>query len=268
MKSPPPERGGGHGIFSMGMRTELSKDGRLMSSGKLETIDNVGKNAETVDKSSEIRVLALIDGFNLYHALDKLDRAATPQEQTKYRKYKWLCLTSLIKRFVAPHGEVLVGVEYFTTYPEWNPDKKLRHGTYVSAQIKMGVHVTFGEFKQKTVTCRASCKENFITHEEKQTDINIAVAMFDLSARYDKLILLTADSDQVPAIKLARKLYPTKIFASLPPIGRKSKELRQCCHQSFKMTEEHLRDCQLPNPLPVTHEGKQYGVLVKPPSWS
>jgi hypothetical protein len=138
----------------------------------------------------------------------------------------------------------------------------------LSAQIKMGVHVTFGEFKQKTVTCRASCKEDFITHEEKQTDINIAVAMFDLSPRYDKLILLTADSDQVPAIKLARKLYPTKIFASLPPIGRKSKELRQCCHQSFKMTEEHLRDCQLPNPMPVIHEGKQYGVLVKPPSWS
>jgi hypothetical protein len=62
-----------------------------------------------------LRVMAFIDGFNLYHALDKFDGGVDEADERRYRKYKWLCLTSLIKRFVAPQTETLVGVEYFTT---------------------------------------------------------------------------------------------------------------------------------------------------------
>lgn len=213
------------------------------------------------------RVMAFVDGFNLYHALDKFDGGQTEAEKFQYRKYKWLCLTSLVKRFVAPLTEVLVGVQYFTTYPDWNPAKQLRHKIFVSAQIKMGVHVTFGEFKNKSIVCRAECGKPFISKEEKQTDINIATAMLDLADKYDKLILLTADSDQVPALKLLKKLYPEKILASLPPIGRKAKELRKVSDEKFKMTEEHLAECQLPNPFPITCNGMQTGVLRKPTEW-
>lgn len=223
----------------------------------------------TENPQAMTKVMAFIDGFNLFHALDKFDGGMTDADQMRYRKYKWLCLTSLIRRFVAPKTEILAGVRYFTTYPDWNPNKRLRHQTYVSAQIKMGVQVIFGEFKDKTTRCRASCREQFLTKEEKQTDVNIATAMLDMANDYDKLILLTADSDQVPALKLLRKLHPGKILASLPPVGRKAKELKGVCQESFKMTEEHLRECQLPNPFPLLDgNGKQYGVLPKPPSWA
>jgi uncharacterized LabA/DUF88 family protein len=134
--------------------------------------------------------------------------------------------------------------------------------------MKTGVHVTFGEFKDKTIRCRASCQQLFVTSEEKQTDINIAVAILDYTDKYDRLILLTADSDQVPTLKLLKRLHPDKILASLPPVGRKAKELKKECHQSFRMTEDHLKECQLPNPFPVIYNGKQTGVLVKPSSWS
>jgi uncharacterized LabA/DUF88 family protein len=216
---------------------------------------------------NKIRVIAFIDGFNLYHALDEYTRGATPEEKVKYKKYKWLCLTSLMKVFVRPVTEELAGVEYFTTYPSWNTAKLARHRTFVTAQIKMGVHVTFGEFKEKTVRCRADCMAEYKAYEEKQTDINIATSMIDFASRYDKLILVTADSDQVPALKLLKKLHPEKRLASLPPIGREAKELAQVCHESFKMTEEHLIANQLPTPIPLMHNGQQYGVLEKPQGW-
>lgn len=85
---------------------------------------------------------------------------------------------------------------------------------------------------------------------------------------YDKAILLTADSDQVPVIKLLKTLYPSKRFANLPPIGRGAKDLGRVCHEQFKMTEAHLAACQLAIPLPVIREGKPTGAyLVKPSQW-
>jgi uncharacterized LabA/DUF88 family protein len=131
----------------------------------------------------------------------------------------------------------------------------------------MGVNVILGEFKHKTVECRAACYKDFQINEEKQTDVNIATAMLDMAERYDKLILITADSDQVPAVKLIKRLHPKKRLAVLAPIGRRSKELSGVCHQTLKMLEQHLIDCQLPNRVPVAKDGKQHCVFEKPPGW-
>lgn len=230
------------------------------------SISNVTKvqEAQAVEM---VRVMTFIDGFNLYHALNKFDFGLDAADQARFQKYKWLCLKSLVGRFVKPKSEMLVGVEYFTTYPTWDEAKRLRHAAYVSAQICMGVHVTFGEFKKKNVDCRATCKQSFSMNEEKQTDINIATAMLELAGNYDKLILMTADSDQVPALKLIKKLHPQKQLAILPPIGRVAKELTQVCDEHFTMTEQHLIDCQLPNPIPIIRNGMQKSTLHKPASW-
>jgi uncharacterized LabA/DUF88 family protein len=214
------------------------------------------------------RVMAFIDGFNLYHALDKYDRGKNELEKSRYRKYKWLCLTSLMKRFLQPNTETLIGVEWFTTYPNWDAQKRFHHSVYASVQTRMGVHITWGEFKERKVICRATCLQEYTTNEEKQTDVNIAIGMLDYAPQYDKLILVTADSDQVPALKLIQRLHPEKIRASLPPIGRKSKEIARVCHESFRMTEQHLIDCQLPNPFPLIKDGQQYATIVKPLSWA
>jgi uncharacterized LabA/DUF88 family protein len=226
-------------------------------------------NQKAAEESAPIRVYGFVDGFNLYHALQKFDPAVSVPDPDRYQKYKWLCLTSLIKRFISPRTETLVGVELFTAYPNWQNAgaKKVRHQTFVSSQEEMGVHVTLGEFKPKTVTCLSTCRQPFQTYVEKQTDINIAVSLISFADRYDKAILLTADSDQVPTINLLKGMYPKKRFAVLPPIGRGAKDLQKVCHESFKMTEAHLSACQLLNPLPVVREGKTIGYLVKPTVW-
>jgi uncharacterized LabA/DUF88 family protein len=215
-----------------------------------------------------VRVYGFIDGFNLYHALNKLDSATNYPDEIKYQKYKWLCLRSLVGQFVLQDSEILAGVEYFTAYPNWagSEDKELRHRAYVNALRTRDVVVTTGEFKPKDTECR-QCKAVFKAPVEKETDINIALALIQRAPLYDKAILLTADSDQVPVIKMLKGLHPEKTFVSLAPIGRSSKDLTKACGSRFVMTEQHLVDSQLPNPLPVMHNGKETGFFVKPNSW-
>lgn len=214
-----------------------------------------------------VRVMAFIDGFNLYHALMRFDRGKDEADKARYQKYKWLCLTSLVKKHIRADKEQLVKVHFFTTYPTWDEAKRLRHLTFVNVQCHFGVNVIFGEFKQRTVECRAACYKEFPVNEEKQTDVNIATAMLDMADQYDKLILVTADSDQVPALKLIKKLHPEKRLAVLAPIGRKSKELSGVCHETLKMLEQHLIDCQLPDQIPIIRNGVQHCVFQKPPNW-
>jgi uncharacterized LabA/DUF88 family protein len=228
---------------------------------------NFNPNGAPKPNETKVKVYGFIDGFNLYHALDKFAHGIDDNDRARYRKYKWVCLKTLISKFIQPVSDELVGIEYFTTYPTWDDAKKFRHKVFVSAQIMNGVHVTFGEFRPKTVSCWADCKKEFTVNEEKQTDVNIAISMIDLADKYDKLILLTADSDQVPSVKLLKKLHPDKTIAVLPPIGRGAKELSRVCDQTFKMTEEHLKNSQLPNPIPILKSGKQTALLVKPPTW-
>jgi len=236
-----------------------------MSTEKLQT-----ENASvTRDNHRRIRVIALIDGFNLYHALDRFEGGLDEADRARYQKYKWLCLTSLAKRFIASQTEELVSVEYFTTLPTWDEAKRLRHETFVSAQRYMGVHVTLGEFKKKAVLCRARCRQDFEINVEKRTDVNIALAIFDHAERYDKLLVLTADSDQVPAIELLRRLHPQKKVAVVIPIGRSAKELKKACGgNAYKITEDHLSQCQLPNPIPIFKDGRQVALIVKPTTWT
>jgi len=208
---------------------------------------NSSEQPQSAD-TKPLAVAALIDGFNLYHALDNYDRGRDKADKARYQKYKWLCLTSLVKRFIAPNTETLALVEYFTTYPPWSPDKEQRHRLYVMAQRSMGVTVTFGEFKERIIKCKAECKKEFRRWEEKQTDVNIATRIIELAQTpgIGKIILVTADSDQVPALKLAKKLNPQKILASLVPIGRGAKEIYAVCSPNYTMTENLLRECQLP----------------------
>jgi uncharacterized LabA/DUF88 family protein len=217
-----------------------------------------------------IRVCAFIDGFNLYHALQDFRPAVPVPDSDRYRKYKWLCLTTLVQTYLKTKSEVLTGVKYFTALPNWHgaDAKRKRHETYISAQKLRGVEVVLGEFKPKEVTCLASCGRIFATYVEKQTDINIATSMIDYAQIYDKAILLTADSDQLPTIRLLKAKYPEKRFAVLPPIGRGAKDLARECHEKFQMTEDHLVRAQLPNPIMIPRRGLSDVILSKPTTWT
>jgi uncharacterized LabA/DUF88 family protein len=228
-----------------------------------------GEVVEAPVTAAKKRAYALIDGFNLYHALDKFQGGTTEEEQAKFQRYKWLCLKSLMGRLIDPEAEVLEKVIFFTSYPYWNEEKRRNHQTYVTALKYTGVEYVLGEFKENWIPCRATCKETFDKPVEKQTDVNIAISMIELAEEFDVLYLITADSDQVPAIRLLKKLHRNKTVYVVAPIGRNSNELARAAGGKLNrkiMKEDDLRDSQLPNPFEKEVDGKKI-FLVRPANW-
>ena len=75
------------------------------------------------NSQQKVRISAFIDGFNLYHAIDDLDR----------NELKWLNLRTLLEEFIDKKTQVLGDVYYFSAYADWHPDKRRRHMAYVRA---------------------------------------------------------------------------------------------------------------------------------------
>ena len=177
------------------------------------------------------KVYVLVDGFNLYHALDT---------NPHYHCYKWLSLTRLASCFVLGR-DALAGVEYFTTLATWDPTKVSRHKLFIKANEAEGVKITYGEFKRKQRKC-PECGKLIRTFEEKQTDVNIAIRLFELAVqdKYDKAIIVSGDTDLIPAVKAVQKTFPAKKIGVVIPIGRASEDLKLQTDFHHKMKVLHL----------------------------
>ena len=140
------------------------------------------------------KTIAYIDGFNLYHSIKELNR---PQ-------LKWVNLWSLSESLLRKHEE-LIEVNYFSAYATWIPDAYKRHREYTKALQQEGVSLVLGQFKDKFVTCK-KCGRRYTTKEEKETDVNIALRLVTdgILDRYDRAILITADTDLRTAIDTAK----------------------------------------------------------------
>lgn len=189
------------------------------------------------------KVYFFVDGFNLYHALD-----ADPA----YHPYKWLSLTQLARCFVFGK-DVLEGVEYFTTLATWNPAKVERHKLFIKVNEAEGVRVVYGEFKRKDRRC-PECGEHIRTFEEKQTDVNIAIRLFELAVqdKYDKAILISGDTDLIPAVKAVQKTFPAKKVGVILPISRASEDLKKQVDFHHKMRRYHLESSRFPDKVSLS----------------
>jgi uncharacterized LabA/DUF88 family protein len=207
---------------------------------------------ESEKDTNVIRVHCFVDGFNLYHALQWFEDGIDHADKRRYRQYKWTSLTALANCYISPKSQQLTGVSLFTTYTTWDPGKMLRHRQFVMAQESEGVEVIFGKFKEKLVDCKSTCKGRFSLWQEKQTDVNIAVHMVELARQnaYDKALIISGDSDLIPAINLIHKIYSEKQVAVVVPIGRKGEDIENACKkQKFTMTEDHLKRSKMAEKL-------------------
>lgn len=188
-------------------------------------------------KSTKI-VNVYIDGFNLYHAIVALNDA----------KLKWINFKELGKSFLKP-SEVLGRVVFFTAILTWEKEKQARHKNYIAAQKACGVEVVESNFRRVNKHCRVMdryCSR----HEEKQTDVAIAVSvlMDAVSERMSRAILITADSDQIPLVKALAKNFPavTVTLAAPPGRGHEARELGSLVSDRRPITADRLRGCALP----------------------
>ncbi len=184
------------------------------------------------------RVIAYIDGFNLYHAIDDLN----------VNHLKWVNLWDLCTAFTIPSKEELVGVYYFTAHATWLADAYARHKDYVSALNHFGVTTVLGHFKEKDAGCY-TCGARWKSREEKESDVNIAIHLLNDAHldRYDKAIVVTADSDLVPAIDMTIESVADKeILVATPPNRYKiAREIRATV-ETRKIRQKHLANNLLP----------------------
>jgi uncharacterized LabA/DUF88 family protein len=127
-----------------------------------------------------------------------------------------------------------------------------------------GVQVVYGESKRKQKRCNL-CHKNFWTVEEKQTDVNIALKLFQLAVQdvYDKAIIISGDTDLLPAVKAVQVTFPTKSIGVVIPIGRASEDFKKHADFHFKMKDHQLQASRFPDVIALSGGG----TLMCPPKW-
>jgi uncharacterized LabA/DUF88 family protein len=204
------------------------------------------------------RVIAYVDGFNLYFGL----------KSKNWRRYYWLNLQTLAQRLLKPHQQ-LVFTKYFTSRVSsspWDPHKSKRQNTYIEALMTLSdIEVQAGHYLAKTIQCK-KCGHRWVSHEEKMTDVNIAVEMTmdAFQNRFDTALLISADSDLTRAIETIQGVLPQKrVIVAFPP-DRHSARLRQIANASFTIGRKNIADSQFPDAV-TKPDGF---VLHRPSEWS
>lgn len=184
------------------------------------------------------RVTCYVDGFNMYHAL----------EATGQSKFKWLNLKALATTFLQMN-DVLVATYYFTAVVTHDAKKCARHRAYIDAQKAVGVEVVESKFQSVNRHCRTSQKTcPFL--EEKQTDVALSTRLLvdAMENVMDRAILISADSDHVPTVRLLREKRPTLLITLAPPPGRmgSARELGAILDDRREIKLGRLEQCLLP----------------------
>lgn len=195
-----------------------------------------------------------LDGFNVYHSL---------KGNPEYHKYLWLDFRILAERFKRKQ-DTISGIYYFSAYATWKPHSMKRHRMLVDALKSRGVNVVMGKFKEKDRYCK-KCGASFKAREEKQTDVNIAVYLFKeaLANSYDTAIIMTNDTDLVPAIEGLKSVYPWKKVGILFPIDRWAKELKDACDFWRIVERKDLSKSQFPEQVLLPSDI----IVTRPQSW-
>jgi 6-hydroxy-3-succinoylpyridine 3-monooxygenase len=208
------------------------------------------------------KAIIYIDGFNLYYGA------------LKGTAFKWLDLDRFF-RLLRPADDIQV-IKYFSALV--TGPKRLDQETYLRALATLpNLEVIVGKFKNKRFQCtNGACSHAgdrfFEAKEEKRTDVNIAVAMVDdaYQNRCDHFILISGDSDLVPAISVIRSRFPAKkITVYVPHIPSPTNtrgfavELRTAAHTNRDLPLNILSKAQFPS----TIQDGFGGTICKPRSW-
>lgn len=205
------------------------------------------------------RSIIYIDGFNLFYGA------------LKGTKYKWLNLERYFT--LLRQDDNIQEIKYFTAMLDGH--KKLKQEIYLLAlETLPKVNIYFGKFKTKKVNCTIdNCTYSgdrlFNVPEEKRTDVNIAIHMLNdaLSNKCERLVLVSGDSDLVPALNMIKNATPKKeIIVYIPArsvVRGAAVELRSSADKHRILPNNLLAKAQFPQKIP---DGMG-GVITKPTKW-
>ena len=163
------------------------------------------------------RVIAYIDGFNLYYGL----------RSKGWKQLYWLNLQKVALNLLTP-DQTLVATKYFTAKISSPPDKQRRQNTYLEAlETLPNFQIYYGHYLEDTIKCR-NCGYTYTTHHEKMTDVNIAMELLSdaFQDAFDVALIISADSDLVGPLKKIKSLFPHNRAVMVFPPGRQSHALK------------------------------------------
>ena len=203
------------------------------------------------------RVIAYIDGFNLYFGLKEKGWAC----------YYWLNIWQLCQCFIndPKHPRHLMLVKYFTSRITDPPDKRKRQSTYLEALNTInGIQPYYGIYQPTAITCELCGHVNY-RPEEKMTDVQLSTELVSdaYENKYDTAFIVSGDRDLVPAIETIKGDPPNKRAIVIFPPMRTNKDLMGAANAYLHITEKELGKSLLPSAIP-----KISGyVLNRPTEW-
>ncbi len=205
------------------------------------------------------RSIVYIDGFNLYYGAIK----GGPN--------KWLDIEKYFQKLRS--NDDIKRIYYFTATVSGS--SRMGQAVYLKALATLpSVEVRLGRFKLKDMKCRIrACtfagQKLFKVPEEKQTDVAIGVQMVldAVDDNCDRFILVTGDSDLLPAVRAIKLRFPKKKLILYVPatsaIRGAATELRGAVDKDKTLPQGLLRHCHFPAKLPDGMGGH----IEKPSGW-
>lgn len=192
------------------------------------------------------RVIFYIDGYNLYCGM----------VEQLWRKYLWLDIVGFCQSLLKPYQE-LTEVKYHTSIIK-NLERKERQNAFLVAnKLNPKFKYYLGKFKPTE-------KDKY---QEKKTDVNIAVNMIRdvLKRNCETVVLISGDSDLIPAIQFLYELDPKiKIIAYFPP-RRFSSDINRAVDKGIYLEklEERFSTNQLSENIIVN----EFLTVSRPDNW-
>lgn len=220
------------------------------------SIAHVATTVKNPGSPQSVRVVAYIDGFNLYFGI----------RDSRVKRYLWLDLPQLAGNLLKP-GQTLSMTKYFTSRVSGPGGKQQRQSLYLDALATIPqsrLRIFYGQYAERPRLC-TRCKGTDLVPSEKMTDVNIATEMLvdAFRDRYDVALLVSADSDLCPPINKIRSLFPDKrVVVAFPP-GRGSSALRKCASASFVIGRAKLAGSQFPDQI----NAPGGVILARPSRW-
>ena len=200
------------------------------------------------------RVIAYVDGYNLYHGL----------RDRQWKWFYWLNIQLLAQHLIKPDQQLVI-TKYFTTIINYPEGRHRRQAIFLEAlQTLPDFEIFYGHFLSTQVTCH-QCGHTYETHHEKMTDVNIAVELMTnaFQDKFDTALLIIADSDLVGPVKAMKRLFEKKrVVVAFPP-ARSSAALQRAAHGFYFIGRDKLSKSVFPGEV-VKPDGF---TLRRPAEW-
>src|SRR3989344_9284002 len=167
-----------------------------------------------------LRIDVLVDGGNWYHALRQ--HSAGGRKYVNYRALaEWLVGELQKEGSLFARRSVQIGKWYFTAVPEDDPLFKASMLAFLSGIAdRDGYHVVQFPKRISRVSC-VECGKQQVRFEEEQVDVAVATQLILRAVEkvVDAVVLVSGDSDYVPAVMAAQEMGMPVFVAGFPGVN-------------------------------------------------